>query len=230
MKRSELNSILKESVAFIESMHFALPPFAFWNAEQWQEKDDRYRGIKDTMLGWDITDFGSGDFSKVGLLMFTIRNGALNDPRYPKPYAEKLLITDENQVTPFHYHNHKMEDIINRGGGNLLVKVYNSTEDDQLDEINPVTIYKDGFCDVVPAGSIIRLTRGESITLTPKMYHEFWGEEGFGKILIGEVSKVNDDRVDNHFLMPTGRFPEIEEDEAPLYLLYQDYSDMGGKV
>ena len=165
MKRSELNSILKESVAFIESMHFALPPFAFWKVEQWQEKDDRYRGMKDTMLGWDITDFGSGDFSKVGLLMFTIRNGALNDPRYPKPYAEKLLITDENQVTPFHYHNHKMEDIINRGGGNLLVKVYNSTEDDQLDEINPVTIYKDGFCDVVPAGSIIRLTRGESITL-----------------------------------------------------------------
>ncbi len=226
MKRSELNIILKESVEFVEKMHFALPPFAYWNAEQWKNKDERYSEIKDTMLGWDITDFGSGDFSKIGLLMFTIRNGALNDPRYPKPYAEKLLITDENQVTPYHYHNQKMEDIINRGGGNLLVKVYNSTEDDLLDEVSPVTVFKDGFRGQLPAGSIIRLTPGESITLPTRMYHTFWGEEGFGKILVGEVSKVNDDRTDNHFLQETGRFPDIEEDEDPLYLLYQDYSDM----
>ena len=230
MKRSELNAILKESVSFIESMNFHLPPFAYWSAEDWKSKDARYQEIKDNMLGWDISDFGSGDFSKIGLLMFTIRNGSLNDPRYPKPYAEKLLITEENQVTPYHYHHQKMEDIINRGGGNLLVKVYNATEDDQLDEESMVTIYKDGFSDQVPAGTVIRLRPGESITLTPGMYHSFWGEPGCGKILIGEVSKVNDDRTDNHFLLPSGRFPEIEEDEPPLYLLYQDYADMRVKA
>lgn len=227
MKRSELNNILRESKEFIEGMNFKLPPFAYWSREEWAGKDEHYDEIKDTMLGWDITDFGSGDFSKVGLLMFTIRNGALNDARYPKPYAEKLLITHENQVTPYHYHYQKMEDIINRGGGNLLVKVYNATETDELDEKSEVTIYKDGFSTQVPPGSIICVKPGESVTLPPKMYHSFWGEEGTGKILIGEVSNVNDDRSDNHFLKEAGRFPEIEEDEEPLYLLYQDYADMG---
>ena len=77
---------------------------------------------------------------------------------------------------------------------------------------------------------MIRLQPGESITLYPGVYHSFWGEEGCGKILVGEVSKVNDDRTDNHFLEKTGRFPEIEEDEAPLYLLYQDYAEMGTKA
>lgn len=226
MKRSELNAILKDSVSFIESMNFHLPPFAYWSPEEWKSKDSRYQEIKDNMLGWDITDFGSGDFSKIGLLMFTIRNGSLNDQRYPKPYAEKLLITEENQVTPYHYHSNKMEDIINRGGGNLLVRVYNATEDDNLDEQSMVTIHKDGFSDQVAAGTVIRLSPGESITLTPGMYHSFWGEPGCGKILIGEVSKVNDDRTDNHFLLPSGRFPKIEEDEPALYLLYQDYADM----
>ena len=52
---------------------------------------------------------------------------------------------------------------------------------------------------------------------------KFWAKKGKGKILIGEVSGVNDDRVDNKFLEEIGRFPEIEEDEEPLYLLYDDY-------
>lgn len=226
MKRSELNAILQESVRFIESMNFKLPPFAFWSVEDWKSKDARYDEIRDNMLGWDITDFGSGDFHKVGLLMFTIRNGSMRDKRYPKPYAEKLLITEENQVTPFHYHYSKMEDIINRGGGVMLAKVYNRTEDDQLDMKSDVVICKDGFCDTVPAGSIVRVEPGESITFQPGVYHSFWGEEGRGKLLIGEVSKVNDDRIDNHFLNTSGRFPDIIEDEAPLYLLYQDYAQM----
>lgn len=230
MKRSELNQILQENVDFIAGMNFKLPPFAFWTAEDWKRKDDRYCEIKDNMLGWDITDFGYGDFHKIGLLMFTIRNGSLVDKRYPKPYAEKLLITEENQVTPYHYHYQKMEDIINRGGGNLLVKLFNRTEEDGLDQESPVTVYVDGFRNEVPAGTVIRLKPGESITLYPGVYHSFWGEEGCGKILVGEVSKVNDDRTDNHFLEKTGRFPEIEEDEAPLYLLYQDYAEMGTKA
>lgn len=55
------------------------------------------------------------------------------------------------------------------------------------------------------------------------LYHSFWGEPGQGKILVGEVSKVNDDRVDNRFYQPVGRFPQVEEDERPLFLLSADY-------
>lgn len=45
------------------------------------------------------------------------------------------------------------------------------------------------------------------------------------KVLLGEVSKVNDDRIDNRFYEKTGRFPKIEEDEKPVTLLSMDYSE-----
>lgn len=223
MKRSEINAIMRDAVAFMKEHCVCLPPFAFWSPEEWKTKSSEYDEIRDNMLGWDITDFGSGDFYKTGLLMFTVRNGNFSDKKYMKPYAEKLLIVEENQITPFHFHWSKMEDIINRGGGNLLVQVFNSAKDESLDTAGPVKVMSDGRNYEVPAGSVVRITPGESITLYPGMYHKFWGEEGSGKILLGEVSKVNDDRVDNRFLEKTGRFPEIEEDEKPLYLLGNEY-------
>jgi len=177
------------------------------------------------MLGWDITDFGSGDYEKIGLLMFTVRNGNMNDSKYIKTYCEKLLIVKENQVTPWHFHFFKMEDIINRGGGNLLVQVCGSTKEEGFSD-EDVLVCSDGRRYYVPANTVIRLTPGESITLNPGQYHTFWAEEGCGTVLVGEVSRVNDDRVDNRFYAPTGRFPAIEEDEAPLCLLQVDYSDI----
>ena len=225
MKRSEINAIMRDAVKFMEEKCIILPPFAYWSVEDWETKNHEYDEIRDNMLGWDITDFGYGDYNKIGLLMFTVRNGNFSNKKYEKPYAEKLLIVEENQITPFHFHWSKMEDIINKGGGNLLVQVYNSTKDEELDTVTPVKVMSDGRTYEVPAGSIVKITPGESITLYPGMYHKFWGEEGTGKILLGEVSKVNDDRIDNRFLEKTGRFPEIEEDEKPLYLLGNEYPD-----
>lgn len=225
MKRSELNAIMRDAVKFLEERRFHLPPFAYWGPEEWKTKGEEYREIIDNMLGWDITDFGSGDYHRVGLLLFTLRNGNLNLKQYTKSYAEKVLIVGEEQVTPFHFHWSKMEDIINRGGGNLLVQLYNSTEDEKLADTD-VHVSVDGRNYTAPAGTIIRLTPGESITLFPKTYHKFWGEKGKGTVLVGEVSKVNDDRVDNRFLQKEGRFPEIEEDEPPLYLLVTDYPNI----
>ena len=222
MKRSELNAIMRDAVAFIDEMNFKLPPFAFWTPEDWKDKGKEYDEIRDNMLGWDITDFGYGDYKKIGLLMFTLRNGNFSDKKYVKPYAEKLLIVEEEQITPFHFHWSKMEDIINRGGGNLIVQVYNSTEDEQFAD-TPVEIMVDGRHFQIEAGGTVRITPGESITLPSGQYHKFWGEKGTGKILLGEVSKVNDDRVDNRFFEKTGRFPEIEEDVLPLYLLCNEY-------
>ena len=220
MKRSEINKIMKDAVDFIDKMNFKLPPFAFWSPDEWAEKGKEYNEIRDNMLGWDITDFGSGNYLKEGLLMFTLRNGNFNDKTYLKPYAEKLLIVEENQITPFHFHWSKMEDIINRGGGDLIVQVYNSTKEEEFADTD-VDIYKDGYHYTVKAGDTVRIKPGESISIQSGMYHQFWAEGG--KILLGEVSKVNDDRVDNRFYKVTGRFPTIEEDEQPLYLLGNEY-------
>lgn len=223
MKRSEINRLMKEAEEFLTDLKFMLPPFAFWSPEDWAEKGHEYDEIRDNMLGWDITDFGFGSFRETGLLLFTIRNGNLEDTeKYVKPYAEKILIADEEQVTPFHFHWSKMEDIINRGGGNLMVQVYNSTTDERFAD-TPVTLHVDGREFRVKAGEIIRLAPGESISIQRGLYHKFWGEKGTGKVLLGEVSKVNDDRVDNRFYEPTGRFPAIEEDAPALHLLCNEY-------
>ncbi|HOL55705.1 MAG TPA: D-lyxose/D-mannose family sugar isomerase [bacterium] len=222
MKRSEINKILKESISFVERMNFHLPPFAHWSLDDWKSKGEEYDEIRDNMLGWDITDFGRGDFYREGLVLFTIRNGNLNIKKYKKPYAEKILIVREEQITPFHFHWNKMEDIINRGGGTVLIQLYNSTGDGNLAD-TPVLISMDGRNYTAPAGTTVRLTPGESITLFPGVYHKFWGEKGKGLVLLGEVSSVNDDNIDNRFLEKTGRFPEIEEDEPPFRLLVIDY-------
>ena len=220
MKRSEINKLMRENIEFIKEMKFNLPPFAYFTPEEWENKGHEYDEIRENMLGWDVTDYGHGVFEKIGLFLFTIRNGNINKPG--KTYAEKLLISDEDQYSPMHFHHNKMEDIINRGGGNLIVEVYNATDDDQLADTD-VTVNIDGHIETVPAGTKIRLTPGESITLPQRQYHAFWAEKGYGKVLIGEVSMVNDDNVDNRFYEKQGRFPEIENDEAPLYLLCNEY-------
>jgi len=217
---------MREAVKFIEEQKFYLPKFAYWTGVDWENKGEEIREIINNQLGWDITDFGRGNFSKFGLILFTIRNGNLKDiEKGGKAYCEKVMIADEGQITPMHYHFQKAEDIINRGGGDLLVQLYNPTKDNKLADTN-VIVSIDGTKINVEAGVILTLTPGESITLPSYLYHKFWVKEGMGKVLIGEVSGVNDDRVDNQFLEKIGRFPAIEEDEEPLYLLYNDYKNI----
>ncbi len=220
MKRSELNAIMKDAVEFIKSQHFAMPPFVTWTYDEWKDKGEEYREIYDNMLGWDITDFGSGDYSKIGLLMITLRNGNFHNADGTKPYAEKLLLSDVDQVTPYHFHYKKIEDIINRGGGKLVIRCYNSgPNEEKLD--TPVTIMSDGRHYTVPAGERIVLLPGQSVALPAGQYHSFWAEES--RVLVGEVSRVNDDNVDNHFYESVGRFPDVEEDEPILYPLFSEY-------
>lgn len=223
MKRSEINAIMHSADEFIRQHGFYLPPFAYWTPEEWAEKGPEVADIVDNQMGWDITDYGSGDFKKVGLFLFTIRNGHPSNLKagHGKLYAEKLLISDEGQVTPMHFHWTKMEDIINRGGGRLMIQLFNSTPDEQIDRKSQIHVKMDGIEHIFYAGDIVALKPGESITLTQGLYHKFWGADG--RVLVGEVSLVNDDNTDNNFNPPVGRFPKIEEDEAPLYPLIGDY-------
>ncbi|NLM78550.1 MAG: D-lyxose/D-mannose family sugar isomerase [Ruminococcaceae bacterium] len=227
MKRSDINRYLAEAVVFIGMMNFKFPPFAYWTPEEWLGKGPEFDEIRENMLGWDITDFGSGSYTEVGLLLFTLRNGSSKKQSGSKPYAEKIMVVREGQVTPLHFHSNKMEDIINRGGGNLLVDVYNATIDHQIAD-SEVTIRVDGHARVVKAGSVIRLRPGESIALPTHQYHRFRAEQGFGMVLAGEVSQVNDDTTDNYFYKPAGRFPNVIADEAPRYLLCHEYPPAAG--
>lgn len=176
------------------------------------------------MLGWDITDYGMGDFDKMGFSLITLRNGSRKFPeKYPKVYAEKLLYLKEGQYSPNHFHWYKTEDIINCGGGNVLIQVYNSLPDEEIDYESDVTVHTDGRTYTVPAGSVIRLTPGESIYVQQYLYHDFRVEPGTGNVLLAEVSQCNDDNTDNRFNPPVGRFPAIEEDEPPYRLLCNEY-------
>ena len=222
MKRSEINKALKEMEEMINKVGFKLPPFCDFTPEEWQEKGHDYDEIRDNMLGWDITDFGGGDFENVGFSLITLRNGNQKMDKYTKTYAEKLLYLNENQMAVMHFHWNKMEDIINRGGGNVFISVYNSNEDGSLADTD-VKVNCDGREFTVPAGTRVKLTPGESITIYPYMYHDFHVEKGSGAVLLGEVSMSNDDANDNRFLEPMGRFPTIEEDEAPYRLLCTEY-------
>lgn len=224
MKRSEINRALKEMENMVKEYKFALPPFCSFTPEEWESKGREYNEIRDNMLGWDITDYGLGDFDKVGFSLMTIRNGNYrNKGKYPKSYAEKLLYLKEGQYSPMHFHWNKMEDIINRGGGNVCICVYNSTPDDDLDKKGDVTVHIDGHETTVPAGTKLCLKPGESISIYPRMYHDFTVQEGTGAVLLGEVSQCNDDNTDNRFYEKVGRFPEIEEDEIPYRLLCNEY-------
>lgn len=219
MKRSEINALIQDTKEFFAAHSFRLPKWAFWRPEDWKGKGDLE--VVQNMLGWDITDYGGGNFEKKGLILFTIRNGN-QTTLHPKKYAEKIMVVREGQICPMHFHWSKTEDIINRGGGNLIIELYNSDAEEQLAD-SPVTALIDGIPHTVPAGGTVTLEPGESIFLPQGMYHRFYGQPGCGKVLVGEVSSVNDDNTDNRFHNAMPRFPEIEEDEAPLHLLVTDY-------
>lgn len=228
MKRSQINAALRELEAMCEKYSFALPPFCHFTPEDWQSKGHEYDEVRECMLGWDITDYGMGDFDKVGFSLITVRNGsrAMAD-KYPKVYAEKLLYLKEGQYSPMHFHWYKTEDIINRGGGNVLIRVYNSTADGGFAN-SEVTVHCDGRAFAVPAGTQIKLRPGESMTVRPYLYHDFMTESG--PVLLGEVSMCNDDENDNRFYESVGRFPTIEEDEAPYRLLCTEYPKAPAKI
>jgi hypothetical protein len=230
MKRSRINQAIRrmEAVAAANGVH--LPPFCGWTPEAWQSKGTDCDEIRDNMLGWDITDYGTGDFERVGFTLITLRNGNVKQAdRYPKPYAEKLLLVEEGQYSPMHFHWAKMEDIINRGGGTVLIRVYNSLADESLDESGPVRVLSDGRAYTVPAGTQVPLEPGESITIYPGLYHDFSVQPGTGAVLLGEVSMCNDDVNDNRFYQQYGRFPDIEEDEPPYRLLCTEYPPASNK-
>ncbi len=223
MKRSRVNAILEAASETIAAHRIHLPPFARWSPEMFRARREPASRIIEARMGWDVTDYGQGDFDRLGLFLFTLRNGKLADLRGGGGmcYAEKLLISRQDQLSPLHRHEVKAEDIINRGGATLAVQLYGSDAAGRFADDRGGTVYCDGLARPFAPGEVLRLAPGESVTLMPGDWHAFWGEGG--DVLIGEVSTVNDDLTDNVFREPIGRFSAIEEDEPPRYLLVSDY-------
>ena len=223
MKRSRINQIMAEADGMIRSFGFTLPPFAYWTPEVFKANGSHARHVIDARCGWDITDYGAGRFDEMGLFLFTLRNGLLGDLQQGRGmcYAEKLLISRKDQLSPMHTHVIKAEDIINRGGATLVVELFGSDDRGNFAADKGGTVWCDGIRKDYTPGEKLRLAPGESVTLRPGDWHAFWGEGG--DVLIGEVSTVNDDETDNIFREPIGRFAQIEEDEAPMHLLVSDY-------
>lgn len=225
MKRSRVNDIMREADEFIRSFGYILPPFAYWTTDQFRANRDIARNIVGAGLGWDITDYGLGDYLDTGLFLFTVRNGNEADLKKGSGmlYAEKAMISRKDQYSPMHRHNLKAEDIINRGGGTLIIELFGDTNG-ECDREKGTVVYTDGIRRELEPGHKLKLAPGESVTLLPnEHWHAFWGEGG--DVFVGEVSTVNDDSLDNVFEDPRiSRFGGIEEDEAPLHLLVSDYA------
>lgn len=218
MKRSEINRYINEAIAFFNENKFYLPEWVNWSPADWAAKDEKYDEIRDNKLGWDVTDFSNGNFAKEGLTLITLRNG--NVKRDNKTYCEKIMMVRINQETPIHFHWKKMEDIINRGGGLLCMKLWKATEDEEQSSV-PFEIQIDGVRTTIQPGETIHFRPGQSISFPPYIYHTFWAEEG--DCMVGEVSTVNDDINDNRFLTELGRFSKIEEDVPAEFVLCNEY-------
>lgn len=223
MKRSEINQAITYVMEKAHDFHLPLPPFAYYTVEDWKHIKEDEKEIVDNMLGWDVTDFGRGDFLISGLTVFVFRNGNFNHQKeYPKPYCEKLLYVREGQILPYHFHWNKTEDIIHRGGGDIEITLWQADANEAFSK-EDVVVSIDGKKTIVNAGGKVILKSGQSITLQPYQYHMWQGVVGTGDVLLFEVSTTNDDYVDNRFLEPQDRIPDIEEDEEPKYLLFADY-------
>lgn len=225
MKRSIIDTNIDWAIDVCKKLGCALPDFAYWTSEKWKSMGSAADYMRKVAMGWDVTDYNSDDFDRVGAVLFTIRNGEADRPETGRVYCEKYIIMKEGQQLPCHFHYFKTEDIINRAGGVLRVYVWNSTSEAdgyQLDLEHEVCLMCDGQPVSVPAGGYVDVTNGNSITLTPYVYHAFEAVHGKGEVVVGEVSRVNNDAHDNHF-NPSIKLPPIEEDQPAKHQLCGGY-------
>ncbi|MBS9721355.1 D-lyxose/D-mannose family sugar isomerase [Tianweitania sp. BSSL-BM11] len=213
MKRSEINAAVAAAQGMLQQYNWALPDWANWGRAEHNREPELSAWLVERQMGWDVTDFGEGDFASRGLTLFCVRNG-LQGRADDVPYAEKLLFVGVGQETPFHMHKIKVEDIIVRGGGRLAVEF---TRERSLGSHEDVRV--DGRS--IPAfNGPVFLEAGQSVRIPRGLQHRFWGEDA--PVFVAEVSQCNDDLNDNFFLGGTGRFADIEEDVEPAVLLWSD--------
>ena len=224
LRRSTVNQSIELAIRTFAEHGLHLPPFAFWTPEEWDRRGQEADEIRDCMLGWDVTDFGYGQFDVLGRILFTLRNGKDKVP-YPKSYAEKFILDPPGQRAPLHYHRRKREDIINRGQSGVIIVEVQAADERGNPCSSAFAAQVNGLTRRLAGGAAqIRLLPGESVCLDPRVLHQFWGEEDGGLAVSGEVSSVCDDVNDNVFIGDANvRFPGIDEDEPQRFYLCNEY-------
>ena len=222
MKRSAVNQAIAWAKDYLQKNNIHLPEYAYWPLETWKANVDKLDTVRKVMLGWDITDYGLDDFEHIGAVLYTVRNGSIEDKNVGVPFCEKYIVMRDGQRLTNHYHVAKTEDIINRAGGTLRLYLWKVDPATGKMTDEDVDVYMDGVLHTFKAGEEVLVEPGNSISLTPYIAHIFGPKPG-SDLVVGEVSSINDDNTDNRFYAPLGRFPKIEEDEPAYRLLCNEY-------
>jgi D-lyxose ketol-isomerase len=210
MKRSEINEIVKESVAAINRVT-AAPRWSLWTPEEWEQvlaiTDEFFVG----KWGNNVTDFGSGDFAQCGLFFITCINGPADGPT---PYCRKLMVLRKGQRCPYHRHREKTKHIgVIAGSMALAVNDGGDRE---------ISISVSGLRrSMVPCVGEMFFD-GDYVRLLPGMYHRFKG--GFSREvnILEETSTPNDDDTDTFLKADMPPVSPIEEDVAAKVVLGSD--------
>ena len=223
MKRSQINAAIDAAHAALRRHDVRLPAYAYWGPDQWRDAGAEMARVTRNGLGWAVTDFGQGDFDRVGITMFDVRNGNVERPDEGTPYGEKIFVLQPGQRLPYHFHWKKTEDIISYHGGTLMIQLFNANDDETMNETTPGVVYLDGVRHTFTAGQVFEIAHGCSLTIVPNLYHRFWAKEGAGVLVGGEISTISMPKTDNRFGGNARRFVPIEEDEPARWLLNIDY-------
>lgn len=222
MKRSFVDARIDAMIAMCERHGARLPAFALWGDEDYRADPAAARRILQGGLGWNVVEFRPGAYLQEGLSVFTLRMGdwrQLSQGR-GRLYAEKVLLAEDGQRTPHHYHIVKTEDIVNRGGARFVVELFKVDRAGAPLKERFRALKDVKMLDLEPGAKVV-LEPGESLTLDPFVAHAFWSEGG--ATLAGEVSLANDDRADNLFLPPLAAPGPIEEDAPRKYVTVRDH-------
>ncbi len=223
MKRSLIDARIEAMLSFCERHGARLPPFALWRDENYRADRTAAARILEGGLGWNIVEFQPGKFAQAGLSVFTLRMGDWRHLSHGRGrlYAEKVLMAEDRQRTPHHYHIVKTEDIVNRGGARFVVELV-KVDRAGMPLKERFRALKDVKTLDLGPGDRVTLEPGESLTLDPFVAHAFWAEGG--ATLAGEVSLANDDRTDNYFLPPLPLPAPIAEDAPRRFITVRDHA------
>ena len=70
MKRSEINAAINTAKKMMDEYNWTLPEWGYWSKEDYKDKPEISKYLKDHQMGWDVTDFGKDNFNSQGITLF----------------------------------------------------------------------------------------------------------------------------------------------------------------